>query len=251
MQTEIQEGLKNLFKESLELKFSKKLYEANFKMAYEHHQSLFARIIEACEHAEDRSQVIQEIAAVIPAQFKEEMGQIASKRKREARQIDYNAAMVTYVLPLLTYSHNEACETIADIMVEQWNDSESTMKIKRAHFEEIQGGFKSRLCYVTTAVCESLNKGDDCYELNLLREYRDEYLARQPEGEEIIKEYYDIAPTIVKRINRLENSHEVYLEIWEEYLNPCILLIEREERKACRDLYIRMVRDLQKKYICS
>ena len=33
-------------------------------------------------------------------------------------------------------------------------------------------------CYITTAVCRSMDKADNCYELTTLREYRDGYLLR-------------------------------------------------------------------------
>ena len=75
---------------------------------------------------------------------------------------------------------------------------------------------KEFYCYITTAVCKSLNKPDDCYELNLLREYRDQYLMGTKDGE-ICKEYYNIAPTIVKRIDRSPDASEIYADIWEKY----------------------------------
>ncbi len=70
----------------------------------------------------------------------------------------------------------------------------------------------------------------------------------EPDGEDKIAEYYDIAPTIVKRINKLNNSDEVYKHVWEEYLNPCIHLIEEDKNHDCKDLYYQMVRDLEEKY---
>lgn len=44
-------------------------------------------------------------------------------------------------------------------------------------------------CYITTAVCEFYGKPDDCYELTEFRKFRDEWLALQPDGELLIKNY--------------------------------------------------------------
>ena len=40
--------------------------------------------------------------------------------------------------------------------------------------------------------------------------------CRAKEGEAMVKEYYNIAPTIVNRIGRQENAGAVYDEIWDD-----------------------------------
>lgn len=250
MNSEIQKGLESLFDEAMALKFGKKVYEPTFKEMYEKHKGLNASIVEVYEKADDQAVVIEEIAGIIPGILEGRLALENSKRKKEAVQLDCNTAMVTYVVPLLGYSRYEGCDLIIDRMIEKWN-AISTMKIQKAYFEDIQGGFKSRFCYITTAVCESLNKGDDCYELTTLRDYRDNYLSSQKEGSALVKEYYDVAPTIVKRISRLDGSAKVYSEIWETYLSPCIRLIEEDQKEACQELYTEMVKDLENRYIFS
>ncbi len=107
------------------------------------------------------------------------------------------------------------------------------------------GGF----CFITTAVCEYLHKPDDCYELTTLREFRDNWLAVQPSGETVIKEYYQVAPQIVTALNVSADKDSVYNELWTNYISPCITLIELKAYVACRDLYMEMVNDLKSKYI--
>ena len=70
----------------------------------------------------------------------------------------------------------------------------------------------------------------------------------QPDGEEVIRQYYDLAPTIVKHINQRKDRKKIYREVWDQYLSPCIQMIENNKNKQCKELYIRMVRDLEKKY---
>ena len=64
-----------------------------------------------------------------------------------------------------------------------------------------------------------------------------------------MKEYYNIAPTIVTRINRLEQAAQVYEGIWQNYLSPCIRLIEEGRLDACQEQYMAMVYELKGRYM--
>lgn len=253
MNQSIQDGLNDLFDQliSISKDFNRKTYAESFKNAYEKYKPLFTEIAQACEEAEDREAKIEEIAAVLPGRVREVLDQESTKRKKENVLMKYNLGMVTYVIPMFRYGKADACEEIVDRMVELWNDHDLELKITKSEFEQIQGGFKSRLCYITTAVCASLGKPDDCYELNLMRRYRDEYLVNQEGGEAVVEEYYDIAPTIVNRINRMENAEDVYADIWNSYLHPCVSMIESDNLEACRKIYTDMVYDLRRRYLFS
>ena len=104
-------------------------------------------------------------------------------------------------------------------------------------------------CYITTAVCESLHKPDNCYELNAFRNFRDNWLKNQSDGETLIADYYEIAPLIVEKIDSLPNSTKIYNFIWKEYLNPCLNFIENGNYQACKNLYIKMVKILKATYL--
>ena len=253
MTQNIKSGLDSLFSLILPLskQFGKRTYTDTFTRKYEEYKPLFKEIEAACEEAEDREAVIAEIAGVIPGHMQEILGAESSKRKKESVLMGYNLGMVAFVVPMFRYGRTEGCEEIAERMVALWNDNGLGMDIQKSTFEEIQGGFKSHFCYITTAVCASLGKPDDCYELNLMREYRDGYLAEQAGGREIIREYYDEAPTIVKRIGRMERADAIYREIWDRYLQPCVRMIEAEQMEDCRQIYTEMVHELQKTYFFS
>lgn len=55
-------------------------------------------------------------------------------------------------------------------------------------------------CFLTTAAVETIGLPDDCWELETLRRFRDEWLADQPGGNEDIARYYDGAPAIADRL---------------------------------------------------
>ena len=104
-------------------------------------------------------------------------------------------------------------------------------------------------CFITTAVCDSFGKPDDCWELMLLRSFRDTYLAKTADGVQLIKEYYRIAPEIVNQINMRPQREYIYLDIWNGYLSPCIDAIEGNEYEKCRRIYITMVEKLKEDFL--
>ena len=183
------------------------------------------------------------------ADAKADVDQFESRRKREIQVLNNNMALVSYFLPLIRAIKSPYADEFAQQITEKWNETFTSTTIGCPSVSDIQGGFKTGFCYVTTAVCQSQNKPDDCYELTLLRHYRDTYMMETPEREQIVKEYYNIAPTIVKHISQTDRADEIYEQIWEEYLQPCIRLIEAKEPDSCEELYTKMVRTLEKKYL--
>lgn len=250
-QKNLQANMISLFQETGKYaqKFHKKTYESDMETLKERYSNLLDEIKGIIEESDDD---MEEIAAYVPDYVAEQMSNISSKRKKDIACLDNNMNMVSYYVPLMGEIISVKTKPFTEKMVEIWNKNMPEYKIGHSTREHIQGGFKKGLfCYITTAVCRSLNKTDDCYELTLLRDYRDHYLMNSENGEELVKEYYNIAPTIVKRIDRGDNSAEVYARIWQDYLNPCIHLIEEEKKEECRELYSDMVRKLEKKYLYS
>lgn len=246
----IREGLTALFDEIAEkdvkylrLEFSK-IYEKIYKR-YEH---VFSEMVREIEEAEDSELKATEIAAYIPDHVEQKFGDKLSKRKKEVILVDYNMKVVIYILPLLNQNNTEAGKSVSEKLVKIWNERFGT-SIGNTGYEQIATGFKQRLCYITTAVCESLQKPDDCYELETLRAYRDQYLLAECHEDALVEEYYCVAPLIVEAINHQADSVQIYKGILEEYIQPCIRLIESEQKEACKELYKEMVHTLQNKYL--
>lgn len=228
--------------------FKKNTYEDLFRKFEEEYGDFFRKKEKDFLSSEDTDVRMKEIAGEIAQKVEAELRTLEKKRFRENRLLDYNMILVTYHFPAALDLMPETGKAFVDNVIRAWKAQFPTTDLKSASFEEINAGFKKRYCYITTAVCKSLGKPDECYELNLLRDYRDNYLSRQECGEELIRRYYDIAPTIVKRINRRADSAAVYQDIWQTYLKPCIAFIEHGKKKECMKLYTNMVYDLQDKY---
>lgn len=252
---QIREELTALFEEMLTHigEFKRKSYDSVFEAAIQKHKdtimSIGTMISEAAE--EEQEALIEEVASVIPNYACEKM-HAEPKKKKERLSVDYNINMAVYILPMFNYYRNEACEKVARRTVELWNEKEvSTLTLSYATYNDISSGFKKRLCFITTAVCESHNKPDDCYELTTLRAYRDEYMMQTSTGRSLVEEYYDIAPGILKVIDMHKEKEAIYEDIYQTYLLPCISLIEEDKPETCQKLYQKMVLDLRKKYLYS
>ncbi|MBQ3444599.1 MAG: CDC27 family protein [Selenomonadaceae bacterium] len=144
-------------------------------------------------------------------------------------------------------------EDIEELMqVAARSDNHSTRDAAQQILQQIQAEKTKRAnqnnCFVTTAVCDSFGKPDDCYELTAFRKFRDGWLSVQPDGKSLIAEYYAIAPRIVANINRLTDAAQIYKSIWQKYLEPCLRFIERGDNLSCKNKYVDMIRELKKIY---
>ncbi len=232
-------------------KFRKDIYSDSFREFEREHGDFFRKTENeflVCKHSRHR---MQESIEAFVSEIEKELNLFSKKRLRENKLSDYNMVLVTYDFPAILDLMPQTGKEFSECVICAWKKHFPTVDLKATTFEEINAGFKQRYCYITTAVCESLGKPDECYELNLLRDYRDDYLSSQENGEELIRRYYDIAPTIVKRINRRPDSHDIYFGIWEKYLKPCIRYIEDGDNKECMKLYTEMVYDLQNKFFVT
>lgn len=99
-------------------------------------------------------------------------------------------------------------------------------------------------CFITTAVCEFMGKADDCEELTILRRFRDEWLAKQPGGRALIKEYYRVAPLIVKKLKRYKYKSVVYKQVW-NHIMFCVDQIKLNRPDKALEDYIAMVGELK------
>ena len=249
MSDHIQEQLIAYFNEVAERNVGQTKLEFTriYNRIYQKYEVMFREISEAVEAAADREAETDKIAAYIPAYVHDVLLARVSKRKADVLLVDYNMQMVVFVLPMFNQTELEACKEVSAALVKIWNKTFS-VSIGNTEINQIQTGFKQRLCFITTAVCKSLNKPDDCHELTTLRAYRDQYLLQECQEQELVEEYYRVAPDIVKHIDRQPSCDIIYKNILEEYIQPCIQLIEAGKNEACKELYMKMVRTLQEKY---
>lgn len=168
---------------------------------------------------------------------------------------------IRYYLTAIEYDHDDAQNELQS-MCNGLSNSERRELLDYVKGVRARGGFSnaeiaidmleeetSSGCFITTAVCKSFSKPDDCFELTTFRNFRDTWLTNQPDGKSLIAEYYSIAPVIVNKINHLAESNQVYEYLWHKYLSPCLNLIKQGENMACKKLYIEMTKALKKEFL--
>lgn len=111
-------------------------------------------------------------------------------------------------------------------------------------YESSSGG----LCFITTATCVALNKQDNCEELLAFKHYRDTTLINDSDGEELIREYYRIAPRIVEAIEEEVNPITVYKQIWKRFISIGYKYLLMNDLVNAKKTYIDMVVHLCEKY---
>jgi phage tail tape-measure protein len=90
-------------------------------------------------------------------------------------------------------------------------------------------------CFITTAVCLSGNRPDDCHELTTLRNFRDTCMYRNhPED---IKQYYEEAPTIVSSISMREDAARIFAQMDRDYIQPAVAAVEAGEYVIAYEIY--------------
>lgn len=231
--------------------FQRNEYEGAFQNYLIAHTEALQTIRRMMQTAPEQEAAGEKIAGAIVDGAEVLMAEHKGKLSYKNTQMTLNMYMVTFVLPAILSLDNKAYADVADLICTKWADAFKDSNIQAADFESLCSGFRKKLCYITTAVCEGLHKPEDCYELKLLKQYRDGYLADTEDGMLLIHEYYDMAPTIVKRVGKKENKEEIYKFLYETYIDPCVHFIEDGENEACRQKYQEMVEMLQKEYMLS
>lgn len=154
--------------------------------------------------------------------------------------------IVTFFIPAILDFNFQCSSTIVDTFVDNWNKKYANSKIKRSTYDEIKEGFrfKNKWCFITTATCQTLDKSDDCYELNMFRKFRDRYSEISDDTKREMLFYYTIAPQIVKSIEERNDRDKIYNGIWKNYLSPCLKFLEDGEDDRCAVVYREMISEL-------
>ncbi len=235
--------------EALLLKFTKEGYQPSFLDYAKQAEAILLPVNRYARlSTEYHSKVIVEISGkvmgTIEKNIEAEKGILF--KKSEAILIDQNRFfLAVYLIPMLDYLKLEISDALADRIMGDWKKRYPKSEFKKANYEELASGFMRKgFCFITSAVCDSLNKSEDCYELEKFREFRDQYLLKSEAGQKLVEEYYRTAPRIVTYLNMQTDSEERYRRIWNSFLRPCLKDIESGRKKRCQNRYVRMVREL-------
>jgi hypothetical protein len=102
-------------------------------------------------------------------------------------------------------------------------------------------------CFITTACCETLGLDDDCFELAVLRRYRDQVLAKRPGGKADIARYYELAPLILTRIPERTRRARLLL-LYARFILPASLAAHLGLNALAYRLYRQMLEGLARDF---
>ncbi len=83
-------------------------------------------------------------------------------------------------------------------------------------------------CFLTTACMDARGRSDHCYELTVLRRFRDEYLLSTAAGRALVDEYYRIAPKIVRDIDARPDGNLIWTNLYARLVLQSVAFIEDE-----------------------
>lgn len=226
-----------------------------------HYVSAFERYSDSNEHifrqldlaVNSGACTAEEAAAYFIDQLELRWDAEVKKRKRRSAVMDIDKFVIAiFLVPMVRRMKLSISEPYTVSLQAQWVSRYPKSPFYLGEYEEFSTGFQKRflgLCFITTAVCRSSGKPDDCAELTAFRSFRDGYLRACPDGPALIDEYYDVAPGIVLRIELSHDRDEQYAAIRETYLEPCFRDIQAGRLQQCKDRYVAMVRNLEQEYL--
>jgi hypothetical protein len=103
----------------------------------------------------------------------------------------------------------------------------------------------SGFCYITSAVCETFGKPDDCFELTCLRHFRDTYMSQTPQRRAEVEEYYAQAPALVSAILLMDDARYFLARLYAHFITPALQFIELGQFENARIVYRHMVRHVR------
>ena len=102
-------------------------------------------------------------------------------------------------------------------------------------------------CFLTTACVEYAGLSDDCRELQMMRKFRDEYIRFLPDGDTLIRDYYQIAPLIVEHIKSESDASTTFKNLL-KIIRSVVTLVEKDCNSEALALCKKEFQRLKKKY---
>ena len=133
--------------------------------------------------------------------------------------------------------------TYADLVRVNFKGAKNLKEAKLKGAEGLKKG-----CYLTTACTQVMQLPDNCYELQTLRKFRDDHVAKTSDGRNMIEEYYETAPEIVDAINAAGNGNEIFRGLYTT-INDIVSLIEKGKSEEAVLAYRNLTISLKNKYL--
>ena len=152
------------------------------------------------------------------------------------------------------YTCND-CENYDPNNTNRWNDGFCSYYCKYfSKSDKACSKFEKRrdidtTCFLTTAICNIFGFEDNCFGLETLRNFRDNYLVKDERYHKLLAEYEVIGPVISNNLYHDEHRMEVADYYFENYLyNIIVNLSTYKDYDEAVNMYIEMVNDMKRMY---
>lgn len=107
-------------------------------------------------------------------------------------------------------------------------------------------------CFITTAATDFNGLPDDCHQLNVLRQFRDNVLLKNEKTRGMVHQYYNNAPSVVRALNALPEKEkaEEYNTIFGK-IEKIVALIEKKNYDLATRQYSEMYIDLYSRFLLN
>ena len=104
-------------------------------------------------------------------------------------------------------------------------------------------------CFLTTAICNIFGFADDCYGLEIMRNFRDTILVNDVKYHALLAEYEVVGPVISNMMYNDSQREEVASYYFENYIYDIIInLSTKKDYNEAVDKYVMMVNDMKRMY---
>ena len=135
---------------------------------------------------------------------------------------------------------------------EVFGPSKELRERKGQHIVMPYDNYESVGCFITTVVVHILGMNDDNVVLQVLRNFRSEFLQTNPEYNELLLKYDAVGPLIARSIaHDKNNAYEVALDLYRVYIQGAYDYIRRGHPQKALILYKEMTENLMKHYQIS
>lgn len=221
--------------------------QKNYPDCFASYNGRLSTALEALQGVQDED--CQAFAQALLSRMTDDLHYRKVHSSKSAAFFRYRMMVAVYLIPALHDSTVPEAAIVLRAFLQLWNSKYPKEALNPVSFEKINGGWRRKGCYITTAVCHSLHKSDDCTELQTLRRFRDSWMLRQPEGPLLIQEYYTFAPSIVAAINIAPNPERIYRSLWQNCISPCMQEAAAGQNQSCLQRYTEMMLSLEQQYL--
>jgi hypothetical protein len=101
-------------------------------------------------------------------------------------------------------------------------------------------------CFITEATMAGMgmqdpNQLEQSEPLQVLRWFRDNVMMRTPQGQQMVQQYYLMAPDVVEAVNQRPDAAQIYGQIFQQFIAPAVEAVKSNDFQQALQIYAEMI----------